>query len=71
VVELRPDDCVPADFVVEREGALCMDQQADGSCVALDRATRLCTIYDSRPQTCRDFQRGASLCRRVLASGRV
>jgi Fe-S-cluster containining protein len=34
--------------------------------VALDPVTRLCTIYEQRPQTCRDFKRGETLCRRIL-----
>jgi uncharacterized protein len=66
VVELRAGDVVPEHFVVEREGAHCMDQQGDGACVALDPATRLCTIYEDRPQTCRDFHRGEALCRKIL-----
>jgi Fe-S-cluster containining protein len=67
VVELRAGDVVPEEFVVERAGARCMDQRGDGACVALDPATQLCTIYADRPQTCRDFNRGGSLCRRILA----
>jgi Fe-S-cluster containining protein len=68
VVELRPGvDDVPEELVVEREGVRCMDQRGDGACVALDFATRLCTIYDRRPQTCRDFKRGEPLCRQVVA----
>jgi Fe-S-cluster containining protein len=67
VVELGADDRVPEELVVEREGARCMDQRGDGACVALDPATRLCTIYDRRPRTCRDFARGGALCRQTLA----
>jgi len=66
VVELRPGDDVLTGLIAVREGVRCMDQQADGACVALDPATRLCTIYDQRPQTCRDFQRGESLCRKLV-----
>jgi len=29
-----------------------------GRCVALDPATKRCTIYANRPQVCRDFNRG-------------
>ncbi len=58
---------MPEEFIVEHAGARCMDQRSDGACVALDPATLLCTIYDDRPQTCRDFTRGESLCRRILA----
>lgn len=66
MVELRPGDRVPEEFVVEREGARCMDQRGDGACVALDPVTMLCTIYADRPQTCRDFTRGEAICRRIL-----
>ncbi|MBL9193892.1 MAG: YkgJ family cysteine cluster protein [Opitutaceae bacterium] len=69
VVVLRPEDHVPDVYVVEREGERCMDQRGDGACVALDPATRLCTLYDQRPLTCREFARGEALCRQVL--GRV
>jgi len=58
---------VPEEFVVEHAGARCMDQRGDGACVALDPATQLCTIYETRPQTCRDFARSENLCRRILA----
>ena len=63
VVELTAADDVPEFMVVEHGGLRCMDQMGDGACVALDPATRLCTIYDRRPQTCRDFARGSELCR--------
>jgi Fe-S-cluster containining protein len=66
VVELRPGDCVPEELVATHAGVRCMDQHSDGACVALDPATSLCTIYDSRPQTCRDFARGGGLCRQIL-----
>ena len=70
VVELRPEDLVPEEFAIVRGGTRCMDQRGDGACVALDPLTMLCTIYSTRPQTCRDFNRGEALCRRVLAAGR-
>ena len=67
LVELLPgDDQVPEEYVVEHSGVRCMDQHGDGACVALDPETRLCTIYDQRPQTCRTFERGGELCRRIL-----
>ncbi len=43
-----------------------MDQRGDGACVGLDPLTKLCTLYESRPQTCRDFNRGEALCLRTL-----
>ena len=66
MVELRAGDVVPEELVAEHLGVRCMDQRGDGACVALDVATRLCTIYEQRPQTCRDFNRGEALCRRTL-----
>lgn len=66
-MELRSGDRVPEDFVVEHGGVRCMDQHGNGACVALDPATHLCTIYDSRPEVCRLFARGEALCRRILA----
>jgi len=66
VVELRAGDVVEAALTTEHEGVRCMDQRGDGACVALDAATMLCTIYETRPQTCRDFNRGEALCRAVL-----
>jgi hypothetical protein len=59
VVELRAGDRVPEEFVVEHAGVRCLDQRGD-------LRTRLCTIYDTRPQTCRDFARGSDLCRKIL-----
>jgi Fe-S-cluster containining protein len=67
VVELVPGtDDVPEELVVEHAGVRCMDQHGDGACVALDPVSRLCTIYERRPRTCRDFNRGESLCLRAL-----
>jgi uncharacterized protein len=66
VVELGPDDLVPDHLTIEREGGRFMDQQGNGACVALDPATRLCTIYEQRPSVCRIFSRGTDLCRKAL-----
>ena len=63
-------DHIPEELVVEHAGVRCMDQEGDGACVALDRATQLCTIYERRPQVCRDFQRGSSLCHRAVLGRR-
>ncbi len=67
MVELRAGDLVPERLIAVHAGVRCLDQHSNGACVALDPATRLCMIYDARPQTCRDFNRGESLCRRILA----
>lgn len=68
VVELREGDRVPEAMVVEHDGVRCMEQRGDGACVALDAVTKLCSIYSERPQTCRDFDRGGTLCRRILGA---
>ena len=72
VVELDARvDRVPDALVVEHDGVRCMDQRGNGACVALDPATQLCTIYENRPQVCRTFVRGESLCRRIVSFGRL
>jgi Fe-S-cluster containining protein len=72
VVELIAGvDCVPEEFVAEHEGVRFMDQRGDGACVALDPVTRLCTIYEQRPRTCREFSRGEKLCRFILSRSAV
>lgn len=44
-------------------------RMAEGHCVALkqDGERWLCSIYDRRPQLCRDFARGIETCREVVA----
>ncbi|GGA47334.1 YkgJ family cysteine cluster protein [Okeania sp. KiyG1] len=44
-------------------GALVLKRDADGMCYALDRQMKTCTIYENRPQVCRDFHctRGADM----------
>ncbi len=39
-----------------RTGIYTLAQKADRSCVFLDREAR-CTVYDRRPETCRNFPR--------------
>jgi uncharacterized protein len=70
VVVLLPGDDVPEELVTTHGGLRCMDQRGDGACVALDPVTRLCTIYDQRPQTCIDFSRGTALCRDAILARR-
>lgn len=40
-----------------REGTefFMLTQKANDDCYFLDNKTRLCTVYDTRPETCRDF----------------
>jgi hypothetical protein len=39
-----------------------LERSSDGFCVCLDRRTRMCQIYEDRPQTCKAFHctKGAS-----------
>ena len=64
-------DDVPEALVVEHAGVRCLEQRGDGACIALNPATRLCMIYDRRPQVCRQFDRGSGLCRTVVDKSRV
>ena len=54
---------VPAQFIAtnERDGDS-MARLADGWCVALDRITMRCTIYEMRPWICREFELGGDEC---------
>ena len=62
-VLLMGDDDVPQRFVVEDAwGGSVMRRLADGWCAALDRNSMLCTIYERRPDICREFAMGDSAC---------
>lgn len=43
-------------------GGQVMHRRADGWCTALDRGTMRCTIYQQRPQVCRDYEMGGIDC---------
>jgi uncharacterized protein len=60
-------DDVPEEFVVEHEGVRCMEQRGNGACVALDPISLSCTIYERRPKSCRDFERGKPHCLAAVA----
>jgi len=52
---------------VKDEFGIWMKRREDCSCVALDLATRRCTIYDLRPQECRKFNQDHPLCKKLLS----
>jgi len=57
------DDGVPPEFTAQNHwGGWVMHRLDDGWCAALDRRTMLCTIYENRPDICRDYQAGDSDC---------
>ena len=67
-VLLIPADRVPAWLTWEDEYGLAqMAQGDDGWCIALDRDTLMCTIYQSRPDACRDYAMGGTLCQQERA----
>lgn len=62
-VFLITDTGVPAHFIATDEwGGRSMAQLDDGWCEALDRNTLMCSIYEQRPQVCRDFEMGEFGC---------
>ncbi len=64
---LITDTGVPDRFIqTDQWGSQTMARLDDGWCIALDRATMLCTIYDRRPLICREFKMGGSECLEVV-----
>lgn len=62
-VLLMGDDDVPPRFIAEDAwGGTVMRRLDDGWCAALDRNTMRCTIYERRPDVCREFAMGDSAC---------
>ena len=54
---------VPDRFIdYDQWGGGSMLRLDDGWCVALDRNTMKCTIYERRPIVCRDFEMGGDEC---------
>ena len=41
----------------QKSGIFTLTRMANNDCYYLDRKTRLCTIYDKRPDTCRNHPR--------------
>jgi Fe-S-cluster containining protein len=62
-VLLMPEDAIPERLTTQDHwGAWVMRQLDDGWCIALDRETMLCTIYERRPTVCRDYAVGSYDC---------
>jgi Fe-S-cluster containining protein len=62
-VMLLTDTGVPERFIEYDEwGGETMAQGDDGWCLAVDRNSMLCTIYENRPLICREFEMGADEC---------
>ncbi|OFZ48374.1 MAG: hypothetical protein A2381_04225 [Bdellovibrionales bacterium RIFOXYB1_FULL_37_110] len=57
------DDQVPQRYTQKMDNLYTvMKQGKDGWCVAVDRSTMLCSIYEKRPYLCREYQCGADDC---------
>lgn len=62
-VLLLSDTGVPERFIeIDRWGGMTMHRLDDGWCIALDRDTMMCTIYDKRPLVCREYKMGDPDC---------
>ena len=67
-VMLMAGDDVPSHLTrLDRWGRETMARLDDGLCVAVDRATGRCRIYESRPLLCREFEMGGPDCREQRA----
>lgn len=63
-VMLMGDDDVPQRLTGQDPwGGTVMRRLDDGWCAALDRNTMRCSIYERRPQLCRDYPEGGDDCR--------
>ena len=57
------DDDVPVEMIEsDRWGGEVMARLGDGWCIALDRDTMRCRIYELRPTVCREFEVASNEC---------
>jgi Fe-S-cluster containining protein len=62
-VMIISDTGVPEDYIeYDQWGGQTMLRLQDGLCVAVDRETGMCTIYENRPWICREFEMGSYEC---------
>ncbi|MEJ2407553.1 MAG: YkgJ family cysteine cluster protein [Candidatus Thiodiazotropha sp.] len=62
-VLLIGDSAVPEEMTEWSDwGGQVMRRLDDGWCIAVDRETMRCTIYEQRPGVCRDYEMGGSEC---------
>ncbi|MCF8199552.1 MAG: YkgJ family cysteine cluster protein [Sulfuritalea sp.] len=60
---LMGDDDIPVALSIEDPwGGWVMRRLDDGWCIAVDRDTMKCSIYEIRPGVCRDYQAGDDDC---------
>ncbi|MDA8939497.1 YkgJ family cysteine cluster protein [Pseudoalteromonas marina] len=62
-VRIVTDTSVPFQYIdYDKWGSEVMKRGDDGWCQALDRNTLMCTIYENRPLTCREFEMASNEC---------
>lgn len=54
--------------LIEKCGVIDFMKMKDGHCIALkkDGNRFTCSVYENRPQVCRDFERGSIACKKCL-----
>jgi len=62
-VMVLTDTGVPDQYITNDSwGGEVMARADDGWCVALDRDTLMCSIYENRPWVCREFEMASHEC---------
>ncbi len=62
-VVLQPEDRIPAHLTTYTDAGLhVMARDPEGWCVAIDAGRMCCSIYATRPDTCRRFAMGGPYC---------
>ncbi|MBQ4833580.1 YkgJ family cysteine cluster protein [Pseudoalteromonas sp. MMG010] len=62
-VRIITDTGVPFQYIdYDKWGSEVMKRADDGWCMALDRNTLMCSIYENRPLTCREFEMASNEC---------
>ncbi|WP_341219372.1 YkgJ family cysteine cluster protein [uncultured Pseudoalteromonas sp.] len=62
-VRIVTDTGVPFQYIdCDKWGSEVMKRGDDGWCQGLDRNTLMCTIYENRPLTCREFEMASNEC---------
>jgi Fe-S-cluster containining protein len=57
------DTGVPSQHIyTDQYGGKSMLRLDDGQCSALDRESKMCSIYDNRPWVCQEFEMGSYDC---------
>jgi len=70
-VVLQPEDRIPLHLTHTTDAGLSvMARDEEGWCVAVDAAHMRCSIYGTRPATCRRFVMAGPYCREVRADYR-